>query len=330
MSSFDWNAYRDRILALRKQRQLHPYVLDRLGELLSCAFPQSQPVAEVNATLGGRNDLIQFFHDGRRTVFELFATHTQVPQDLRLLEQCDAESKIAILMDSEVDARVSTQFFRKRPNHFPFLWLRLLLEPKWQNQTIALLRELTDDNSNIQRIRKLLSSPKGMLVDDALAKIIPRLEECIVDNRREEAPRQLNGYQRAALLVIGVIRELGVPVEKLCALYLWLADSIEFAFEIAGCGLHPFLITDLKGQHSIWSAGDIAECVFRAPADKVSADILVDLHPIVNQVRTAYGLDEHELRFTFFHAYAENIGKIIPVWEMKAETKENDPIVETN
>lgn len=318
MPSFDWHTYRDRVLALRRQHQLHPQVLDRLATLLSRAFPDAQPIPEVNATPGGRNDLIQFFHDGRRTVVELFATYSQVPQDLRLLEQCQADAKIAIVIDSELDSRVSTEFFRKRPNHFPFVWLRLVLESRWESQAVALLRELTDDNSNIQRIRRLLSLGNGLLIDDVLTQIIDRLEKSIVV-RRDDVVTPLNGYQRAALLVIGAIREIGVPIDKLRALYLWLCDSIEFGFEIAACGLHPFLITDLKGQQAIWSAGDVADCVFMAPTEKASADILVDLHPILNQVRTAYGLDKREITYTFFHAYAEHIGKIIPVWEMENE-----------
>src|SRR5687768_11633902 len=119
MAEFDWQSYRQQILALRQERRLHSAVLARLRELLHVAFPEASAVSEVNATLGGRNDAIQFFHDGRRTVFELFATASQVPQDLRLLEQCEADARVAILVDREVDSKVSDEFFRKRPNHFP-------------------------------------------------------------------------------------------------------------------------------------------------------------------------------------------------------------------
>jgi len=95
MSKFDLEDYRERVLDLRRARRLHPEVLSRLVTLLTIAFPDATAVPEVNATLGGRNDLIQFFHDGRRTVFEVFATASQVPQDLRLLEQCEADAKIS-------------------------------------------------------------------------------------------------------------------------------------------------------------------------------------------------------------------------------------------
>jgi hypothetical protein len=324
MPKFDWDVYRDQVLNLKRTRRLHPEVLSRLGTLLKIAFPDATAVPEVSATLGGRNDLIQFFHDGRRTVFEVFASESQVPQDLRLLEQCEANAKIAILIESTVDSRVSTEFFRKRPNHFPYLWLRVILEPQWQNATVSLLRELTDDNRNIQRVRRLLASPYGPLFDDALRKIIDRLEQRIPRRDGDSPTTPLNGYQRGALLVIAAIRDLGVPIDKLRALYAWLADAIEFAFEIAACGAHPFLITDLKGRNAIWSSGDIADCLFLAPAEKEAAEILVDLHPVINRIREAYGFEKREVSWTFFHTYAEQIGKIIPAWEMKKGQEDQD------
>jgi len=284
-------------------------------------------VAEVGATLGGRNDLIQFFHDGRRTVFEFFATRSQVSEDLRLLEQCQADARIAILIDNEIDPRVSTEFFRKRPDHFPFLWLRQLLQPQWEDYVVVLLRELADENSSIQRIRRLLSSTKGSSVDGVLTTILDRLEGHLLNKRHDVSERRLNGYQCAALLVIREIRELGVPVDKLRALYLWLSDSIEYAFEIVACGLHPFLITDLKGQHAIWSVGDLADSVLMAPAQRVSADILVDLHPIINRVRVACGLKSKEVTWSFFHAYAETMEKTASGVQSRREDRGNAPSV---
>src|SRR6266702_3945124 len=82
----------------KKQYQLHPKVEARLAELLKRLYPQACPMNEVAGVLGGRNDLIQFFPNGRRVVFELFATTSQVPQDLRLLELSQADIRIAILL----------------------------------------------------------------------------------------------------------------------------------------------------------------------------------------------------------------------------------------
>jgi hypothetical protein len=189
MRYFNLSEYCDRVQKLRKTRRLHPEVLARLKTLLSLAFPSAHAVPEVNATPGGRNDLIQFFHDGRRTVFELFATEKQVPQDLRLLEQCPADSRVAILLDVEVDSSVSNAYFRKRPNHFPFIWLRIILEKRWEDLAVALLRELTDDSSSIQRIRRLLASPYGRSIDTVLSQLVDRIEKRYP--RQKEALRQV-------------------------------------------------------------------------------------------------------------------------------------------
>ncbi len=42
-----------------------------------------------------------------------------------------------------------------------------------------------------------------------------------------------------------------------------------------------------------------------APAKTESAEIVVDLHPVVNRIREAYGLEQRELSWAFFHTYAE-------------------------
>ena len=125
--------FREFIKAVRKDKRakrLHSRVEKRLSELLERLCPDSRPVSEVAGVLGGRNDLIQFFPNGRRVVFELFATVSQVPQDLRLLEQSVANVKIAILLDREIDPKLSIEYFHKKPNHFPFVWLSDVLMPE--------------------------------------------------------------------------------------------------------------------------------------------------------------------------------------------------------
>jgi hypothetical protein len=89
------DSYEDRVRSLRKAKKLHPEVERRLVKLLRMAFPESPAAPEVSAVPGGRNDLLQYFYDGRRIVLEVFCSASQVPQDLRLLEQCDAAVRIA-------------------------------------------------------------------------------------------------------------------------------------------------------------------------------------------------------------------------------------------
>jgi hypothetical protein len=87
----------------------------RLVELLSMLFPDTHSTSEVTGILGGRNDLMQFFFNGRRVVFEVFFSPSQVPQDLRLLVQNHADVKIAILLDSDVNPKLADEYFRKKP-----------------------------------------------------------------------------------------------------------------------------------------------------------------------------------------------------------------------
>lgn len=111
------------------RHQLHTGVQNRLRELLTVEFPDRPSVAEVFGVKGGRNDLIHFDQHGRQAVFELFASPSQVPQDLRLLEQSDAHRKIAVLLDREVRPELAVAYFRKKPDAFPFLWLSQVMMP---------------------------------------------------------------------------------------------------------------------------------------------------------------------------------------------------------
>lgn len=125
----------------KKERRLHSWVEERLSELLKHLYPNSSPVEEVGGILGGRNDLIQFFPNGQRVVFELFATVSQVPQDLRLLEHSAADAKIAILLDEQVNPHLAKEYFRKKPDHFPYLWLSDVLMPEHESRCLIRLRE---------------------------------------------------------------------------------------------------------------------------------------------------------------------------------------------
>jgi hypothetical protein len=111
------------------KHQVHSAVQNRLAQLLVHEFPDNPSVAEVFAVKGGRNDLIHYDQQGRLAVFELFCSTSQVPQDLRLLEQADAHWKIAVLLDREIRPELSDAYFHKKPQTFPFLWLSQVMMP---------------------------------------------------------------------------------------------------------------------------------------------------------------------------------------------------------
>ena len=80
----DEEEYKAFVKEAKSRRRLHGVVEQRLRVLLSKIFPDAHATQEVSGILGGRNDLMLFFFNGRRVVFELFFSPSQVPQDLRL------------------------------------------------------------------------------------------------------------------------------------------------------------------------------------------------------------------------------------------------------
>jgi hypothetical protein len=129
------------VAALAKH-QVHSAVQGRLAKLLAHEFPDNSTVAEVAAVKGGRNDLIHYDQKGRLAVFELFCSTSQVPQDLRLLEQAEAHWKIAVLLDREIRPELYDAYFHKKPQAFPFLWLSQVMMPSKETDCCQKLRFL--------------------------------------------------------------------------------------------------------------------------------------------------------------------------------------------
>lgn len=301
--------YEESVRRLRRSRKLHAVTENRLVELLARAFPDARAVPEVSAIPGGRNDLLHYFFDGRRVVFEIFCSANQVPQDLRLLEQCDAAVKIAVLIDPEVDSSVSTQYFRKKPNAFPFLWLRHVLSANWEPITVARLRELIDENHSVAQLRRLLAGPGADFVDETMRKILEQVESKLPTST-SSTPPQLTGKEVLSLRILGLIKNMGVPVERLRSLFHWLVESTEYAIEVICCGLQAFLITDLDGRHAIWSSGDLVDDLIVFPPETASANVVVYLNPIFNEFFTRTGQTKVELKLHLFHTFEEFLERL--------------------
>ncbi len=136
----------------KTKRRLHALAQKKLASYLSLLYPYDYAVSEVSAVLGGRNDLIMFAYDGSRVAFEFFFSPNQVPQDLRLLELVEANAKIAILLDREVNPKLAGEYFHKKPDHFPFLWLSDLLISSQQEACLTRLDEILSKNGIQQEV----------------------------------------------------------------------------------------------------------------------------------------------------------------------------------
>lgn len=142
MDKTEFERFREWVRAFLPKRQVHAAFQNSLRLLLSAEFPGTTAIPEVYAVEGGRNDMVQYAQDGKRAVFELFCSPSQVPQDLRLLERADAHWKIAVLLDEEINRDLATNFFRKKPEGLPFLWLSQVIMPSKAADCRAKLRQL--------------------------------------------------------------------------------------------------------------------------------------------------------------------------------------------
>ena len=133
-------------VSIKRAKKLHSLAERRLASLLAEAYPEGISIPEPGEIPGGRSDLAYYFQSGFYVVFELFATISQVPQDLRHLEQSNANARIAILTDKFLDeGRIHLEYFRKRPRD-PFPWIDLsdVLVIEKQDIAIAKIRHLID------------------------------------------------------------------------------------------------------------------------------------------------------------------------------------------
>jgi hypothetical protein len=118
-----------RLSELRRAKKLHSAVEDRLAQLIKRIAPDYHPVKEPVGLAGGRNDLMLFEFSGRKVLFEIFATRSQVSRDLRILDKTEAHKKIAVLIDKEVDASVFDAFAKENPeDNYPFLFTSELFD----------------------------------------------------------------------------------------------------------------------------------------------------------------------------------------------------------
>jgi hypothetical protein len=313
MSEVTFDAFINLTKSAKGRNRLHGLVEERLASLLTRMYPDALAVPEVSGVLGGRNDLIQFFFNGRRVVFELFFSPSQVPQDLRLLEQSQADVMIAILLDKQVDPRLATEFFRKKPNAFPFLWLSRVMLPANELYCCARLRELIDENAAIVRLRRILSHPVGVNFERAFTEQLASMERALeLDKPDTDTRSKLTGGQVLSLLIVGHIKKLRLPFERLRPLYLWLQANIEVAFRLVAAGFQTFFITDLNEMHAIWTDGDLADNLIIGAAEDDSAQVVICVNRIINEFMEKKGHKSAPVCWHFFHNYAESPVIIIP------------------
>ncbi|MGO9204330.1 MAG: hypothetical protein ACLQM8_27740 [Limisphaerales bacterium] len=142
MDKTEFERFSDWVTTSLPKHQVHSAFQNALRCLLLSEFPNTTAIPEVYAVAGGRNDMVQYTQHGKRAVFELFCSLSQIPQDLRLLERADAHWKVAVLLDEQINPEIAANFFRKKPEGLPFLWLSEVIMPSKATNCRAKLRQL--------------------------------------------------------------------------------------------------------------------------------------------------------------------------------------------
>lgn len=158
---------------LKRERKLHPLAEERLATLLQEIWPDAYPKPEPGEMPAGRSDLAFYFPDGRYAVFEIFATRSQVPQDLRHLEQSNAQARIAILTDRVLDnGLIYNEYYGKKARDpFPVLDLSEILVVEYETVTKLKLKEYIErafalENEVSESTDRLASRLAELSLDD--------------------------------------------------------------------------------------------------------------------------------------------------------------------
>jgi hypothetical protein len=302
----DFKSYIKWVKDAKKKKLLHQEVEKRLASLLSKIYSDSYQISEVSGIPGGRNDLMQFSFSGRRVVIELFFSTSQVSQDLRLLEQSNADIKIAILLDEAIDPHLSWEYFRKKPEPFPFIDLRFVMLPEYEKFCLARLKELIDEKSPIIQMRQILSHPLGERLEEQFKKQLSEIKFKLPLNEKNSGKNSdITGKELIALLIIRKIKKLGVPTERLRSLFEFLLSSYDHTFMIISHGMQAFLITDLNGQHAIYADADLADDLIICGEKDDDAYIVICLNKFLNDFYTEQGLPYLPVKLHFSHCYRE-------------------------
>jgi hypothetical protein len=277
--------YIDWIRAIRKGKELHNYVENRLKEILSKILPEYHAVKEPQALAGGRNDLMLFEFSGRKVLFEIFATKSQVSRDLRILDKTKADVKIAIVIDKEIDPKVFERFIRENPeDNYPFIFVGELFEKGLSQICPFKLLELIkgDEEAKFQRILNQRISTQQVR-DMWNLDGIDILSVDDIENRTWT----IRGV--IVFLVVNRLFDFGITRDKIEKIARWLSDKevIESILTRINFGLNLFLETDFEDNCEIYADIDVVDWLIighKSPKPR----LLLSMNSVIDEVFDKY------------------------------------------
>ena len=186
--------------------------------------------------------------------------------------------------------------------------------PEYETYCCARLRELIDENSAVVRLRRILSNSASEHFEKSFVEQLESIEKALGTNAAhvEKAKKMLTGGEVLSLLIVGYIKRLGVSIERLRSLYIWLQSNIEVPFRLVAAGFQAFLVSDLKDRHAIWADDDLADNIIIGAEENEDANIVICVNKILNEFMVRRGYPKALVRWHFFHDYVENPVIVIP------------------
>ncbi len=276
---------------LRKRKQLHSVVESRLVEIVYKVAPELHPIKEPLGLAGGRNDLMLFDFSGKKVLFEIFATASQVSRDLRIMDMTKADVKIAVIIDEDIDPKVLERFLRENPeSNYPFIFVgELMAEPPIECSLKLRQLILGDEEAVFQRV--LLSKLSMPNFPDRC-----RQERIDIPDLSSAESGQVTFRQVFLLLAATKLRRLGVNQERLIALMRWMSDrDVErYAIMKISAGLNTFLYTDMGDNMDICSDIELLDWLtIGHQVDKPF--ILLSLNALFAEILDTYHLQDFEI-----------------------------------
>lgn len=270
---------RDYVRDLRKARRLHSFVEERLIFLCGKLFPELHPVPEIQGLPGGRNDLLLFEQEGRKVLFEVLATRSQVSRDLRILDNTKADVKIAIIIDKEIDESVLEQFLRENPeNNYPFLFVCDLFSEPGLLRIVELVQK-DEDARFARKAQELNAAAKERFVrwcaENGIKLALPS----------DGVKPEIDFHHVLTAVVAGRMKGLGFSLDKLKPLLEWLSKPTvpQWLLLQLGLGFNMFLYTNLRDNFGFYCDTEIADFL-RAGHMLPNADILINMNSVVQEI----------------------------------------------
>jgi hypothetical protein len=249
---------------VRKEKRLHGIVEDKLVEILSILCSDCELIKEPQGLAGGRNDLMMFRFDGKKVLFEIFGSKSQVSRDLRILDKTSADKKIAVILDKEVDSGIIDKFLKENPeSNYPYIFIGELFEKdeqlfiKFKNKLRYLVQG--DEESWFKYLlhQKMYVSKKEFKeFVDSLKKLgfAPLSKE-------EIKTKQISVNKIFNQIVLRKLTSIGLKKDKLLFVLSWLSDDKNFPYllRMLDHGMNVFLYIDFEGGVGFYSDVDLTD-----------------------------------------------------------------------